>query len=235
MAKLERTNSSFGGIDIPLIGLDGFLALIVAVAAWAGPLLLAWFAIRYLGRGQDDETSIPGSEDVQAFAQLFGRASVIGLAAFAAILLLGDLHSVHERYVTPLLMPLPFWLALSWPLEGRSYAPIRFLRMGAAAALLMVTAWPLWIAFGREQFAYPYGSFAAALNRQETEPLAILAHQRKFAANIAIRLDQRQHMGRGNAARDALSFSGTRKREIRRKRSSPSWAMGSSRAAISCG
>ena len=189
MAKLDRANSDFGGIDIPWIGLDGFLALTVAVAAWAGPLLLAWFAIRYVSGGQDDETSVPQSEDVQAFAQAFGLASAVGLATFAAILLLGDMHSVHERYVTPLLMPLPFWLALSWPLEGRSYAPIRFLRLSVAAALLMVTAWPLWIAFGREQFAYPYGSFAAALNGGGAEPLVILAHQRKFAANIAIRLD----------------------------------------------
>jgi hypothetical protein len=87
-------------------------------------------------------------------------------------------------------MPLPFWLALSWPLEGRSYAPVRFLRLTAAVAVLMVTAWPLWIAFGREQFAYPYGAFAATLNGQGTEPLVILAHQRKIAANIAIRLDR---------------------------------------------
>ena len=190
MAKLERTNSDFGGIDIPWIGLDGFLALIVAVAAWAGPLLLVWFGVRYFSRGQDEAPGIPEGVDGQAFAQLFGRTTAIGLAAFAIILLAADLHSVHERYMTPLLMPLPFWLALAWPLEGRSYAPIRFLRLSGAAALLMVTAWPLWITFGREQFAYPYGSFAAALNGQAAEPFAILAHQRKVAANIAIRLDR---------------------------------------------
>jgi 4-amino-4-deoxy-L-arabinose transferase-like glycosyltransferase len=189
MAKLERANSDFGVIDIPWIGLDGFVALALAVAAWAGPLLLAWFAIRYASRGEDHTTGSPHRDDVEAFAQLFGRATAIGLGAFAAILLIADLHSVHERYVTPLLMPLPFWLALAWPLEGRSYAALRFLRLGAVVALLMVTAWPLWIAFGREHFAYPYRSFAAALNAQTSAPLAILAHQRKFAANIAIKLD----------------------------------------------
>ena len=187
MAKLERTNSDFGGIDIPWIGLDGFVALVVAVAAWVGPLLLAWFAIWYLTSKDDPEIS--RGDDIESFARFFGRATAIGLGAFAAILLTADLHSVHERYVTPLLMPLPFWLALRWPLEGRSYAPIHFLRVGAAVAVLMVTAWPLWIAFGREQLAYPYGSFAAALNGGGSEPLAILAHQRKFAANIAIRLN----------------------------------------------
>ncbi len=141
---------------------------------------------------------------------------------------------MHERYVTPLLMPLPFWLALSWPLEGRSYAPLRFLRLAAAVAVLMVTAWPLWIAFGREQFAYPYGAFAAALNRQGAEPLAILAHQRKIAANIAIRLDRASVWEDGHAARAGRRALGCESGE-------PPQSLvaelgdGSSRAAKSCG
>ena len=190
MAKLERANSHFGGIDIPGIGLDGFLALIVAVAAWAGPLLLAWFAIRYLSRGEDHASGVIEEENIKPFTQLFGRTTAIGLAAFAAVLLLGDLHFVSERYVTPLLMPLPFWVVLRWPLEDGSYARTRFVRLGAAVALLMVTAWPAWIAFGREDFAYPYRAFAAALNATGTNPLVILADKRKFAANIAIKLHQ---------------------------------------------
>lgn len=184
MAKLERTDTDFGGIDIPWIGLDGFLALIAAVAAWIGPLLLAWSAIRYWSAGGDDG-DIAQREHIQAFAQFFGRTAAIGVAAFAVILLIADLHSVHDRYVTPLLMPFPFWLALSWPLQRGS--SLRFLRLSAAVALLMVTAWPLWIAFGREQLAYPFGAFAASL--RGNEPLTIMAHQRKFAANIAIKLD----------------------------------------------
>lgn len=188
MAKLERTNSDLGLIDIPGIGLDGFLALLVAAAVWIGPLVLAWVAVRYLSRPDDDETSIPISPDTASFAKLFGRTAAIGLGTFALILLTADLHSVHERYVTPLLMPVPFWLALAFPLESRTFAPIRFLRISAVVALLMVTAWPLWIEFGREHFAYPYRSFAAALSAGGTEPLAVLADQRKFAANIVIKL-----------------------------------------------
>jgi hypothetical protein len=189
MAKLDRANSDFGGIDIPLIGLDGLLALILAIAAWAGPLLIAWFIVRSLSRREDPYFDATQTEDVEALARFFGRAAAAGVAAFAIILLAGDLHFVSERYVTPLLMPLPFWLALAWPLEGRLYAPVRFLRLGAVAALLMVTAWPLWIAFGREHFAYPYRAIAAALRAKDTEPLGILAEKRKFAANLAIKLD----------------------------------------------
>ena len=195
MAKLGRANDDFGVIDIPWIGLDGFLALVVAVVAWAGPLLVAWFAIRYLARDEDRQLGALRRQTVEPFAQLFGRTAAIGLAAFAAILLIADLHSVHERYVTPLLMPLPFWLAFAWPLEGRY--PVRFLRLSAAVALLMVTAWPLWIAFGREHLAYPYRAFAAAVGAKAAEPLAILAHQRKFAANMAIKLDHASIWGEG--------------------------------------
>lgn len=190
IAKLERNNEAFGGIDIPWLGIDGLLALGVAVAAWAGPLVIAWFVVRASSRGELRETDNESGERAAAFGQLFGRTAAIGLGSFAAIILFGDLHSVHERYMTPILMPVPFWLALLWPLESYARGPIRFLRIGGAVAVLMVTAWPLWIAFGREQFAYPYGAFAATLKQQTAEPLAVLAQQEKFAANIAIRLER---------------------------------------------
>jgi hypothetical protein len=102
------------------------------------------------------------------------------------------MHSVRERYLTPLLMPLPFWLAFSWPLEARPRAAMRFLGVGAVIAALMVTAWPLWIAFGREQLAYPYQSFAAAFEQAVAGPFAVAAHQDKYAANIAIRVSGAQ-------------------------------------------
>jgi hypothetical protein len=104
------------------------------------------------------------------------------------IIFLGDFHSVQERYVTPLLMALPFWLVLTWPLDSAPRAASHFLRIAAAIAILMVTAWPAWIVFGREQFAYPYAAFAAALPRTEGVPMAVLTDQEKYAANIAIRL-----------------------------------------------
>jgi 4-amino-4-deoxy-L-arabinose transferase-like glycosyltransferase len=184
MVKLERADTSFGVIDVPFLGIDGLLTLIAALIAWAGPLVAVWFALRHLSGDRGE----PEDWQASAFARFFGLATLIGVAGFAMIIFLGDFHSVDERYVTPLLMALPFWLVLTWPLDGASRAASHFLRITATIAILMVTAWPAWIVFGREQFAYPYAAFAAALPRTEGVPMAVLTDQEKYAANIAIRL-----------------------------------------------
>jgi hypothetical protein len=126
------------------------------------------------------------------------------VGAFALIILGGDLHSVSERYLTPLLMPLPFWLALAVPLETRARAPVHFLRFGSVVALLMVVVWPAWIIFGREQFAYPYAAVAASLRDAVAGPFTVLAPQEKYAANIAIRLDRATPWEEGSDARQVV-------------------------------
>jgi hypothetical protein len=190
MAKLERASPALVGIDLPGIGIDGVLDLMVALVTWVGPLALAWFAIHYLSRNELAAEPFPaGEERARAFAQLFGRTAAIGFTIFAIIVLAGDLHSVRERYLTPLLMPLPFWLAFAWPLHARPRAARSFLTIGAVIAVLMVTAWPLWITFGRDQLAYPYEAFATQVEEAISGPFAVIGHQDKYAANIAIRVD----------------------------------------------
>jgi 4-amino-4-deoxy-L-arabinose transferase-like glycosyltransferase len=200
MEKMERGSDAFGGFDIPLIGIDGFLEYLVAIAAWAGPLLAVWLAIRYASRRESAALPPPDDERLRGFRLFFGRTALIGGGAFAAILIVGDLHSVHERYLTPILMPLPFWLALALPLEARGRAPRHFLRIGAVVALLMVTAWPLWILFGREGFAYPYAAVTQSLGNAVTGPFAVLGPQDRYAANIAIRLDRATRWEEGSTA-----------------------------------
>lgn len=197
MAKLERTDSLFYSLDLPWIGVDGFLSTLVAILAWAGPLLLVWWLILYLSVRNSDLRLTRSEAQHREFCQFFGRTTLFGLALFGAIVLAGDLNSVHERYMTPILIVLPFWLALSWPLESAPRAPTHFLRLGMIVALLMMTAWPAWMVFGKEQFAYPYSSFAADLRRLRAPNSAILANRDKIAANLAIRLDQTHIWNKG--------------------------------------
>jgi 4-amino-4-deoxy-L-arabinose transferase-like glycosyltransferase len=190
LEKLDRENPAFTALDLPFLGIDGVLDLALAIAAWGGPLLAVWFALRHLSRKEDSAPAATDEKRVGDFGRLFGRTAMIGLGVFAGIVLFGDLHSVQERYLTPVLMPLPFWLAFSWPLEMRPRASLRFIGAGAVIAGLMVTAWPLWIVFGREQFAYPYAAVAEALAGAIPGPFTVLAPHDKFGANIAIRLDR---------------------------------------------
>jgi 4-amino-4-deoxy-L-arabinose transferase-like glycosyltransferase len=200
MAKLDRESSAFSGIDIPFIGVDGFLSLAVSLVAWAAPLLVAWFAIRYFGGVSEEGADFPHKDRIQTYARFFGRTTLFAMGAFAAIVLFGDLHSVRERYLTPMLMPLPFWLAFAWPLEMRLRAPIHFLRLGAGIAVLMVTAWPLWIMFGKDQFAYPYQAFTRSLGEAVPGPFAVLGPHDKYGANIAARLGRASRWEEGSNA-----------------------------------
>jgi 4-amino-4-deoxy-L-arabinose transferase-like glycosyltransferase len=213
MAKLERDSGALGALDLPYIGIDGFLDYLVAGVAWAGPLLLAWFLIRYFSR-REDGAALPAEEARRrSFALLFGRTTLIGAAAFALIILAGDLHSVSERYLTPLLVPLPFWMALAWPLEGRTRAPVTFLRVGAVVALLMVTAWPAKIIFGRDQYAYPYAAMTASLRDSVAGPFTVLGSQEKYAANVAVRLDRADVWEEGSGANQVVVVWDARRRQ----------------------
>jgi hypothetical protein len=184
--KMERVYDAPVGLDLPYIGLDGLIDLVVASLAWAGPLLVVWFTIRALMAPAAEP--LPQATDV--WRRFFARVTLIGLGAFALIILAGDMHAVYERYLTPVLIPLPFWLALACPLEGRQRAPVHFARIAGAIAVLMLTAWPLWAMLGREQLAYPYAAIAETLGNAVQGPFAVLSQQDKYAANIAIRLDR---------------------------------------------
>ncbi|MGF1619654.1 MAG: hypothetical protein ACFCUR_03470 [Rhodomicrobiaceae bacterium] len=188
LAKLDRENPTFNAVDIAGLGIDGLLATGVAVLAWFAPLGLVWFLIRYASRNQSASISAIDPERVRHFVLFFGRTAFISLAIFAIIILAGDFHFVHERYMTPVLIALPFWLVLAWPLQAYVRAPIHFLRVGLVLAILMVTAWPLWLLFGREQLAYPYQAFANSLKAAYHGPVAIASHPGKYGANIAVRL-----------------------------------------------
>lgn len=190
LAKLERGNRLFGGLDLPHLGIDGLLAAGLGAIAWAGPLLAVWLVLYHFSA---PVSALPAARLraplAQAFERFFGRAAVTGFAAFALILLAGDFHYVHERYLTAVLMPLPFWLALAYPLDARRLAPQRFAMAGAAMAGLMLAGLPLLHTFGREQLAYPYRAIAASIQNSVHAPFALYASEQKYAANIALLIE----------------------------------------------
>jgi len=185
--KMERIGDSPLAYDLPFIGIDGLIDVFTSTVAWAGPLLAVWFAVRHFTQ-REPQASAGLFSHADIFGQFFARTTVIGFGAFALFIALGDKHAVYERYLTPILIPLPFWLALAWPLQGRPRAPVHFARIAGGVAVLMLTAWPLWALFGREQFAYPFQAMTESLRQSVSGPVAVLATQNKYAANIVLRL-----------------------------------------------
>ncbi|SET43119.1 ArnT family glycosyltransferase [Oceanicella actignis] len=186
MSKLFSTEGATSGLDLPGIGLDGFLSLLQAGAAWAGPALIVWWLAR---RGAAPAPAFPDRR-ADAYVQALGRTMLASLAVFAAIVLAGDMHRVRERYLTPALAALPVWLAAARPLEAPR---LRALACLAAFAYVMALVGVAGVTtFSAHRLAYPYDALAAQIaGRADVEGAVIVGARHVDGANLALALQRR--------------------------------------------
>ncbi len=182
--KLYRDSGAFAVVDLPGVGIDGFLGMLVALLAWAAPAVVIWAAARWYDRARAVE--IPPVDDMAArFIRALGRSMAGSLALFAIVLLAADMHSVHERYLTPLLAVLPVWLAARWPLRRSA----RYVAGLAAVAYVAVLA-GFWgqVSYSPHRFAIPYEEVAAIIARETPAPVPIIATKHDDEANLLLAL-----------------------------------------------
>lgn len=190
IGKLYQDNK-FSWLDLPYLGVDGFVSLLIMTLAWAGPAALIWLAARAYDRhrgalaapvqGKAAQMDISAAE----LAQVLERALLIGMALYAVLILAGDVSKIEERYLTPLLALTPVYLALRWPLSVSARPVV----LTACAAYLAVFAgfWG-YATYGKHRFAIPYDAVASQIRRQHPEPAALLTPRHSDRANIAIAL-----------------------------------------------
>lgn len=184
-ARLSRMArpGDFAGIDLPFVGLDGFLSFLADTAAAAGPLVAIWYLVRRLSGAAPD----PAQDDMAAVLRhVLGRMLLVAAIAVPLGLLAFDAHSFPIRYLTPLLVPLPLWLALTAPQNAKGAQ--RFLIVCFTVAALVTIAWPQTTLFGRHRFAYPYAELGAAMTADTPAPFAILGERPDFAENFVLRI-----------------------------------------------
>lgn len=184
MAKLYGGSGPLAAVDVDGIGIDGALSLVVALAAWAAAAAAVWTAARRLDRPRADFEA-DATDLGRAFVRALGRAMLGALGLFLLIVLVGDIHKVHERYLTPLLAPLPIYLAVRWPL-ARSGGVVAALA-GAAYLAVPIGLWAA-VTYGKHRYGYPYPEVAAQVARQSPTPLPILASRHDDAANVVLAL-----------------------------------------------
>lgn len=179
MAKLSQPEEYLTLFDISYIGLDGFLSLIISAVLWSG---LA-FVVYVIGRTRDHpRPAADGDEDV---LKLLLHTILIGLGAFALLVLLADYHSVAQRYMAPILAPTAILLALRFPqvLGARN---LLFL-----SACMFVLA-PLGFAgvalFGTPRFTFPFDAVSSAIRAQNPAPATVVSNRQDDAANISVLL-----------------------------------------------
>lgn len=166
-------------LDPPLLGVDGLVTLVVAFLAWAAAALAVWAIARRLDGAWRLEPPSAG------FERVLGRAMALALGLFAAIVLFADMHKVEERYLTPLLTPLPIFLAVAWPLRRSALAVTAL-----ASTLYLAVAPSFWAmaAFGKHRFGLPYAAIAESIAAAAPEPLPIITARHDDAANLILAL-----------------------------------------------
>ncbi|WP_117434482.1 ArnT family glycosyltransferase [Acuticoccus kandeliae] len=177
MEKLYR-HSLFAPVDLPLVGIDGLLALLLAILASGGIVL---GLILLFG----DRMS-PLGEITDAVRRTLWRTMGIGLAGFALFIFATDMSAVAERYLTPLMMPLPVLAAISlstWRWRGI------LILTGAIAFLAVPVGMAGMVAFDKHRWARPYDAVATEIAASApVGAITVEGAAEDLAANITLGL-----------------------------------------------
>ena len=187
LARMMRTDPMLSRLDLPVVGVDGVIALIAGLVSSAGLMIILWLIGRFISRSEERDPAPSDYRDL--WRALSGRALALTIAAIAAALFLSDAHRFHDRYLTPILVLLPIWLCLRLPLDHRPYAARRAIGLSLAIAAVIAVAWPAVILFGHHAFSYPYGALAAQIADDLPAGTAIAMPRLDDAVNMRLRLN----------------------------------------------
>lgn len=192
LAKLYK-DGPFAAIDLPYVGVDGVLSLALSAVASFGivAVLIALF-----GRTAPDLGPAAG-----AVRRVLWHTMAIGLGGFALVAFVSDLSLVHERYLTPLLLPLALVAALHlahWAGRGRLVLAASVGYVAVPVGIAGMTA------FDDHRFARPYDALAAPVAAAAPDGrIAVTSWREDLAANMTLAL---QRAGRDAAMlRDPLA------------------------------
>ena len=188
MARLMASDALWSTLDVPMLGLDGLFSLAAAFVASAGLLVILWAGARRIARREPDMAA--PTETGLLFGRVAGRTLTIGMVLGAVGVLVGDVHHIHGRYLTPFLMILPFWLGLQFPLAFRPRAVRRALAGPLAVAVAVTLVWPQMALFGNHRFAYPYDTIALQVAAAAGANAAVLMERSDYARNIVLRMPE---------------------------------------------
>ncbi len=153
--KLYRS-TDYAWFDLPYLGIDGLFSSVGAFLAWAGPLLLMFAILHFLLLLKLPSVGSEQRKCRDVFSNLFGLICLVGVSLFALIILFADMHFVHERYFTPLLMALPFWFVLKFPIVANVQARVGLLRFGLILMLCALIGANSLAMFGNHSLSFPY-------------------------------------------------------------------------------
>jgi hypothetical protein len=180
MSKLYR-GGYWDWLDVPGIGIDGFVSLVIAGIAWGGPLLLVWS----LARSRPASPVNPPAE-ADPFSQALAWGMAGAGALFAMMVIVGDMHFVHERYLTPLFAGVPILAAVLYPLGAKRIQVAVGAFVIFVAVLIGIVAM---VQTQKHRYAIPYPAVAAEIKKAGLAPQPIIAKKHSDVANLTLALD----------------------------------------------
>jgi hypothetical protein len=176
MVKLSHVISYLESFDLPHLGVDGLLSLVISTFLWAGPAVIIFL----IGRVRDHPRPAPdGDADVR---KLLLRTVLIGLGAFAVLVFAADYHSVAERYMAPILAPTAILLALYLP---QTLGARNLLVVSGGLYVLAPIVMTIIALFGTERFNFPFDAVAQSIHAQNPAPARIASNRQDDAGNVA--------------------------------------------------
>ncbi len=188
MQKLYKGSELEQWVDLPYLGIDGSIAMIIAILGSVGILLVAYFIAYSRSKTTASMPPITATDRLEMLTKILGTTLIIGLSAFLLIVFFGDMHKVHERYLTPLLILTPFLLVLKWPLVQKREAMKGMLRVAGIIIPVVYIGIIAQTLFGKHSLAIPYGDLAASLEKKYGTDLAIKAFRSDDIGNLVINL-----------------------------------------------
>ncbi len=163
----------------PLAALDGLLALAIALLAFAALLAVAHAAL-FWWRPRRGEAPAPG------LARFLGLWLAFALAAVALAVVATRATEVKERWLQPVLVPLPLAAALAAAPRIDGAALRWFLALVGALALAVLVALPLNLRYGGDNPSYQSAPFAAAAAALPQGPGLALVEDDFLAGNLRL-------------------------------------------------
>ncbi len=188
MQKLYKGSELEQLFDLPYLGIDGGIAMVIAILGSTGLLVLVYFIAHKLGKVTPSMPAAKSTDSQTMYTDVLSTTLIIGLAAFFLIVFFGDMHKVHERYLTPLLILVPFLLVLKWPIVQKREAVKGMLRVSAVIIPIVYIGVIGQTLFGKHSLSIPYQNLSASLEKKYGSNLTIKALRSDDIGNLVINM-----------------------------------------------
>ena len=188
ISKLYR-ESAFSYFDLPYVGIDGGMSFFGAFFAWCGPLLVFYLVMYFLKNINEVkfQSDLESKEGICRY--IFFYSSLLSAGIFLVIIFIADMHFVHERYLTPILLSLPFWFLLVYSLKNDRPVLRIIARLIAFIMIGVLIGSNAMVMLGKHSLSFPYKEFAQGIGKKfGKKNIRILAARDRDAGNIVINI-----------------------------------------------